>query len=957
MWHGRVAAVALLACCAACAAPTQKLVRTELGEALGGHRPTVGLLTGTKPAPYRSPSRERGLPDAALLLAAVNAERAFKAAQTEVTIGDMGVAALLLGDSDKAVQLLELCARANPGRASPLADLSAAYLEVALRSDRPDLFPQALEAASEALHIEPGNPVALFNRAQALVGLRYRELATRAWADFDAGRKEASQETMDLTPLGISSADMPAARAAYVTIRRAAFRLASARTTGRFDPVALREARRNAQEILDFNGDRYWFDVLDAVESPDNGSAAHAVQVLERIEDATRSRDLKEARKGLAALAEARPPAAVALALDYQRLLIAFYAGTRSGLAPRFESLERDAQKRGYLALEVQGAWMTSLVTAIEGAPIGSILSRLGRIERQASRGPVELEGLIRSRVAGAYRRVGAYRDSWRTQAGGTWQVESLSELLALSEALEDQGLVFGAASIIEMALETDHKSDRLSRVQAELGAVRLWHRLGQPTRARSHLLRATRQLGDMGEDPLREALAGELALARLESGPEGFNERLFEEAREYLARARDKDRLPRLLLARARYRGNWAGRIDDLKDALQLAIAQAASKRADQEGDRRLAREIADDLVDEYVRKGDIKAIVAIQEEVRARSKEPSPEPAGKATDQVVLRYVMWKDELAVIAGTGERRRFHRLNCGVAELGRLVSRYHLLLGMSGQAAEARNIEHKLTDLLLSPVKDLMVRSDELLLLPDGPIWNVPFANLFNPSNHTDRIGSTWATTVASSEKPRSSTGGSAGRVSALAVAYSPRVGSAAALPFAEAEAKAVAAVYADGLALTGPEATREALQRRAVGREVVHIAAHAFSSLSVPARAALFLAPGPAHESGIVTFDDPFWRELGRGKVVVLSACVSARGQIRFAAAPPGLVSLLLETGAWYVIASTVPVDDAASLSSMRVLHHYLREGMSPERAVLAAHRASPASEFAQSSGMAVYR
>lgn len=958
MWHGRLAGAALFAFCAACAPPADGPVRTQLAKALGDQRPTVGLLTGLQAGPYRSPSRASDLPDAALLLAAVNAERAFKAAQTDVTMADMGVAALLLGDSDRAVQLLELCIATNPNRAGSLADLSAAYLEVALRSHRPDFFPLALDAASKALRLEPENPVALFNRAQALTGLKFRRLAARAWGEVWSGPTGIPKEATVDNPLTRVHPDPPPARSAYGAVQPAAYRFAASKALAAPDFGALREARRYADEIINFNQDRYWTDFLDAVESA-QGEEARLAATLVAIEESLRRRDVSAAIRHLGQLKQSTRKSALRIAFEYQRSLIAFYSGERAGLARRFEAIEREARIRNYLALEVQSGWMGAFVDSLDGASSGATLSKLAWLERRAILGPTELEGAIRSRLASLYREVGAYRQAWRTQSSGADQVERLSELVPLADLLRDQDLLHAAVGVLELALAENLEPDGATVVQVDLYAARLWHQLGDLEQARKHLGRAMRRVEGMESSAFRTTLFGELALARLETDPDAFSERLLAEARRHLERGGDRSRLPGLLLAKARHSraAGWAERVADLGEALRLARSQVASREVDEEGDYKLGRAIADHLVAEYVQRGDIDGIVASQKAARAHSvRRVATARADPDAAVVVLRYVSWRDNLALIVGSPADRRFVPLKLGVAELRWLVSRYHLLLELGGQAWEVERIERELTAALLAPAAEWLHGAEELLILPDGPIWNVPFPNLFSPISLSQRVGSTLALTIAREEELPPDWSVSKPPTNVLAIGYSPREGTAAQLPFAEEEARVIASGYRSGLALTGKDATRSNLLKNAPGREVVHVAAHAFSSIAVPARAALFLAPRDG-DTGVVGFDDRLWAQLGRARVVVLSTCLSARGQARFAGAPPGPVSLLLARGARYVVASTVPVDDAASLTSMRILHEFLQKGLSPQRAVLAAHQTARTSQFAQSSGVSVYR
>jgi hypothetical protein len=340
--------------------------------------------------------------------------------------------------------------------------------------------------------------------------------------------------------------------------------------------------------------------------------------------------------------------------------------------------------------------------------------------------------------------------------------------------------------------------------VQLELGAVRLWHRLGDSQRAREHLTRATSRVEALEQSAFRENLLGELALARLETEPSAFSERLLGEAKDYLERGGDRDREPELLLAQARYSraSGSAERVADLKKALRLATSLAASREVDEEGDHQMGRAIADDLIEEYVQRTDVEGIVATQQGVRARpAVHVRAARAEPPSDVVVLRYVSWRDNLALITGSSAERRFIQLKMGVAELSWLVSRYHLLLELGGQAREVERIEREMTEALLSPVAASLRGASELLVIPDGPIWNVPFPSLFSPIDPSARVGSTWALTIAREEALPPAWSASKPLSTALAVGYSPRGGTVAQLPFAEEEARSVASLYPTPLA------------------------------------------------------------------------------------------------------------------------------------------------------------
>lgn len=944
----------------ACATPKSTDLRRQLTEAVGDKRFTIGVPADMTLGPLQHVRRGAIThPDAAVLLAAVSAEQAFKNGQSAESVADFGVAALLLGDVDRAVQLLELCVATYPKRAGPLVDLSAAYLELAGRFDRPDFFPLALDAAAQALVTEPNNQSALFNRVQALAGLRYGTLAKKATADLALLNPAAAaivvRESHD--------AESPESRVRdlYPLLESEISSLAQARRLGELERSRWARAGQWAEALHAFNLDQYSIDLLNLLQGTDGGGAARDLRTIEAVKASLARRDLAPALEGLAQLAASPVQPQLDLEVVYQRSVADFLVGSRIGLAKRFEEIERAARARHYLVLEIESAWMGVLAHSMARDSISETLDRLKRLETITRRGPFDLGGRIGSRISSMYRDIGAYREAWQRHAHSDPPIETLPELTALASALEREGLFFAAADFAESALKARPEAGRVARIQGDLSAMRLWRQLGQSTRSIGHLNAARMNLPGLAGDPLQSALSGEIAIARLDVDPASFSDDLFSEAESYLNRTNDRTRLPSLLLARARAHATTdpAGSTADLDRALAIVGSRPPPGRAlGYDADPREAKDIVDEVLDRLVARGDIAGIIDTQAALRRSGSDPKKRGAPADTQRrVVLRYVTWKNRIALVARRGPTQRLMTLECTLEELEQLVARYHVLAESYSRGGEIDQLNQKLTDLLLSPVKDVLAGSDELLVLPDGILWNVPFPSLFDPNGH-DQVGSTWALTVASSDEDAEPSGPPTPLSSILSLAYSPPGRTGISLPSAESEALAVAAIYPRGHALIGLKATRTALARGVEDGAVVHIAAHAYSSVSAPARAALYLAPETSDpDSGLIAFDDPVWESVTRARVVVLSTCMAARGRGRFAQAPPGLVSLLLAKGVRYVVASTLPIDDAAALGPMRTLHRELRQGATPAVAVLAAYRGSRGSAFAHSSGIAVYR
>ena len=95
----------------------------------------------------------------------------------------LGLAHLVLGNYDDAVQALEDAIAEAPQNGRYQSDLAAAYLARAKGLDRPDDLPKALAAAERALGRED-RLEARFNRALALQSLYLEDQARQAWDEY-----------------------------------------------------------------------------------------------------------------------------------------------------------------------------------------------------------------------------------------------------------------------------------------------------------------------------------------------------------------------------------------------------------------------------------------------------------------------------------------------------------------------------------------------------------------------------------------------------------------------------------------------------------------------------------------------------------------------------------------------------------------------------------------------------
>ncbi|MBK7926377.1 MAG: CHAT domain-containing protein [Bryobacterales bacterium] len=236
-----------------------------------------------------------------------------------------------------------------------------------------------------------------------------------------------------------------------------------------------------------------------------------------------------------------------------------------------------------------------------------------------------------------------------------------------------------------------------------------------------------------------------------------------------------------------------------------------------------------------------------------------------------------------------------------------------------------------LSDALLVPLAR-HIRAKRLLIIPDGPLHQLPFAAL--PLAGGLLLDRAEVVTLPSASvalqlrsRPASGTAGSG-----LAIVADPAFDANwAPLPMTALEARAIRKLAPAARALTGPDATRAALlQPSILGASILHLATHARAESEHPALARIALAGG-----GQLTLADIYGMPL-RSRLVVLSGCETALGREVAGEGPVGLARAFFYAGARTVVASLWNVQDRATAELMR--HFYqglLTRRLSPSAAL----------------------
>jgi tetratricopeptide (TPR) repeat protein len=161
------------------------------------------------------------------------------------------------------------------------------------------------------------------------------------------------------------------------------------------------------------------------------------------------------------------------------------------------------------------------------------------------------------------------------------------------------------------------------------------------------------------------------------------------------------------------------------------------------------------------------------------------------------------------------------------------------------------------------------------------------------------------------------------------------------ALPFARQEGQsAVRHLDRGSLLRVGNEASEGFIKHADLRRfAILHFATHAVLDDQHPERSGVLLAPQPANEDGLLQIREIVTLPLD-GRIVVLSSCRSATGQMLRGEGVMGMARAFFQAGAHTVVASLWPVrdDDGAALFDRFYVH--LGQGQSVAAALRAAQR-----------------
>ncbi|CAH3163990.1 unnamed protein product, partial [Pocillopora meandrina] len=241
-----------------------------------------------------------------------------------------------------------------------------------------------------------------------------------------------------------------------------------------------------------------------------------------------------------------------------------------------------------------------------------------------------------------------------------------------------------------------------------------------------------------------------------------------------------------------------------------------------------------------------------------------------------------------------------------------------------------------LYDIVMKPVADL-IEGDELLIIPDGPLWIAPYAAL--KDGNSKYLCESFAIRVAPSlaslrliadcpdDYHKSSGALLVGGPWLSEVTNSEGKKVFEELQYAKKEVEMIGKIL-NITPITGSQATKREVLKRLSSVSLVHFAAYGCMETGEIA-----LTPDPdristvpTQEDCILTIGDVLNAQL-RAKLVVLSCCHSGRGEIK-AEGVVGIARAFMGAGARSIVVSLWAIDDEATLEFMKHFYQQLAGG-----------------------------
>ena len=271
-----------------------------------------------------------------------------------------------------------------------------------------------------------------------------------------------------------------------------------------------------------------------------------------------------------------------------------------------------------------------------------------------------------------------------------------------------------------------------------------------------------------------------------------------------------------------------------------------------------------------------------------------------------VAVEYFTLPDELLAFVSGPEGVRGVSIPLSHTELEQKVQKYLECLRAEDYKVFYQ-LSRNLYDELVTPVANLFntERTTGLIVVPDGPLHVLPFASLRDSSGRylLERYRLAYAPSQSVLRYCLSLNKGSDVQNKTVLL-----LDAASNLSGASDELADIARIYGERATRVG-SADLSSLDQRVQGAAIIHFAGHAVVSLGNPK-----LVFGTSQTAGYVDSSRVSKWLLGNARLVWLAGCNTGIGPIAQGETSWGLVPAFLGAGAPAVVASLMPVDDAAT-------------------------------------------
>lgn len=305
-------------------------------------------------------------------------------------------------------------------------------------------------------------------------------------------------------------------------------------------------------------------------------------------------------------------------------------------------------------------------------------------------------------------------------------------------------------------------------------------------------------------------------------------------------------------------------------------------------------------------------------------------------SSDQVLLEYLVGDSTTMLFLVRHDALHAVPLSWGERELAPEVAAFRAAIAANTE--DARVLARRLYSRVVEPVAADIPENARLLVVPDGSLFQLPFAALRDEAHFLVEGHALAYAPSASVLDPQLDTRRKRNKKPLLLAVGNPasyrsrellseardgmrwRFGE---LPYAEEEARRIAALFPNSTLLLGRKATEETVKRVIGEASQVHFATHAIASEVEPMLSGLVLAEDEDPlEDGFLQVHEILKLPI-HADLVVLSACNTGLGHFAGGEGVLGLTRSFLYAGASAVLISLWEVADRSTLQIMDTFYH----------------------------------